>query len=111
MIVMDKGNSGVAQKVWESARKSRDAFMDEARKQFIPNLAMEQGKVPAIHKHFGDKQLEDAAFGLKEGEISGLLAMSDGTFVILLCEKKLPANASVRFENEAMKLHKEMEEL
>jgi hypothetical protein len=111
MIVIEKGNLPVAQKVWDSARKGRESFMEEARKQFIPNLAMEMGKVPPIHKHFGDKLLEESAFRLKEGEVSGLLKMEDGTYVILFCEKHLPANISFRFEDQVAKLHKEMHEL
>ena len=67
--------------------------------------------MPAIHKHFGDKKLEDAAFALKVGEISSLLPMEGGTWVILLCEKHVAANPTVSFENESMKLHKEMEDL
>jgi hypothetical protein len=111
MIVMEKGNRFIAQKVWENARKGPVNFMEEARKQFIPNLAAEGGKVPAIHKHFGDKDLENTAFRLKEGEISTLLEMKDGTYVILLCEKHLPANILVRFEDERAALSKEMFEL
>jgi hypothetical protein len=111
MIVLDKNNASVAQKVWDNARKGREAFLEEARKQFIPNLAVGEGKVPAIHKHFGDRKLEEAAFRLKEGEISGLMEMPDGTYVILLCEKHLLANTEIRFENEAIKLSQETQAL
>jgi PPIC-type PPIASE domain len=111
MIVLEKGNEAVAQKVLDNARKGYANFLEEARKQFIPNLAAEGGKVPPIHKHFGDKELENTAFRLKEGEVSGLLTMKDGTLVILYCEKHLPANVAVRFEDERQKLAKEMFEL
>jgi len=111
MIVCEKGNLPVAQKVWENARKGRAFFEDEAKKQFIPNLASSAGKVPAIHKHFGDKVMEETAFRLKEGDVSEILEMKDGTYVILLCEKHLPPNPSVRLESVWAELSKEMFEL
>lgn len=111
MIVLAQGQEAIAQKVWDNARKGEKAFLDEARQQFIPNLAGAMGKVPPIHKHFGDKLLEETAFGLKKGEISNLLKMQDGTFVILYCENHLPTTIGVRFEDERTKLHKEMHEL
>lgn len=111
MIVFDKGMFKVATQVWDNARKGRAFFLDEARKQFIPNLAQTEGKVPAIHQHFGDKQIEETAFRLKEGDVSGILEMKDGTYVILLCEKHQPANPSVRLENVRQELTREMFEL
>jgi hypothetical protein len=70
----------------------------EAKKQFIPNLAQDEGKVPAIHKHFGDKALEDAAFRLKVGEVSDPIKMPDGMYVILMCERHVPKDVNARFE-------------
>jgi hypothetical protein len=42
------------------------------------------GKVPPIRRHGGSKIIEDAAFSLKVGELSGLVAV-DGQFIILRC--------------------------
>jgi hypothetical protein len=111
MIVCEKDKMHVATKVWENARKGPEAFREEAKKQFIPNLASTEGKVPPIHKFFGDKELEETAFRLKEGEVSALLQMKDGTYVILLCEKHLPANPAVRLASVWQELSKEMFEL
>ncbi len=111
MIVCEKGNARVAQQVWEDARKGRAFFLEAARKQFIPNLAQEEGRVPPIHKHFGDKDLEEAAFRLKDGEVSNLMTMADGSYVILLCEKHLPANITMRFDEVRTQLYQEMFEL
>ena len=77
----------------------------EARQCWLARLRVassvgEPGKIPPIHKHFGDKVLEEAAFSLKAGDVSGLLEMKDGTYVILLCEKHLPADKEARFETE-----------
>src|SRR5262249_24884745 len=91
--------------------KGRAAFLEEARKQFIPNLASAEGEVPPIHKYFGDKDIEDTAFRLEEGKISGLMRMKDGTYVILMCEKHLPANKEIREEDVRTQLFSEMTEL
>ena len=112
MIVLDtKTGIKAITDVWNNASKGRKEFLDEAGKQSIPNLQASGGKVPPIHKHFGDKDLEETAFRLKEGEVSRLITMPDGSYVILYCEKHLLADANVRFENERIKLSKEMFDL
>jgi foldase protein PrsA len=111
MIVYDKDNRSVADKVWREVSKGRDAFLAAAKSQPLPALAEKQGQVPPIHKHFGDKNLEDTAFKLKPNEISGLIHMQDGSVVILMCENHIPATLNVKIENEYAKIQKEMEEL
>jgi hypothetical protein len=110
MIVL-KDDHRVVDEVWTKIHNSPQAFLVEAEHQFIPTLAKAKGLVPPIHKHFGDKKLEDAAFRLKEGEISSSIHMEDGSWVILLCEKHLPENKAVRLEHVYQQVHKEMEEL
>jgi hypothetical protein len=110
MIVMQPDHRKVDE-VWNKVRKSRDDFLAEAKSQFIPKLATAEGLVPPIHKHFGDKDLENAAFRLKEGEVSSPIHMKDESWVILLCERHLPENKAVRIEHEYQKIAKEMEEL
>lgn len=110
MIVLQK-DSSVVHTVWNDVRKGREQFLVEAKKQFIPNLATEHGKVPPIHKHFGDKLLEETAFRLRENEVSEPLKMPDGTHVILLCDRHLPADVSVRYEQVWLQISKEVEDL
>lgn len=110
-IIVLQQDSIMVQKVWEDVRKSRDEFLKVAAKQFVPNLAQSVGEVPPIHKHFGDKQMEAMAFRLREGEISEPLKLQDGTFVIMLCEKHLPANIGVKYEQVWMQIHKEVHDL
>lgn len=110
MIVLPKDHLKVNE-VWAKVRTSRDAFIEEAKSQAIPKLAADKGKVPPIHMHFGDKELERVAFRLKEGEISNPIHMEDGSSVIMLCEKHIPKNETVRYENEWQKIAKEMEDL
>jgi hypothetical protein len=112
MIVIDaKAGAKVATDVYQEACKGPKEFDEAASKQFIPNLAAAKGEVPPIHKHFGDKYVEDKAFSMKEGEICLPLKMQDNTFVIMYCEKHLPADTKVRFEDERMKLSKEIFEM
>lgn len=110
MIVMRKDDPKRFQ-VWERARQGKEAFKAEATKQEMQALAATAGEVPPIHMHFGDSRVERFAFGLKEGEVSQLFDLQDGSHVILMCEQHLPADASVRYENERMKLMKDVEEL
>ncbi len=111
MIVLDGSNLKVAQDVWNKVKGSRIEFDLEAKKQVIRNLAESGGKVPAIHKHFGDRKLEAAAFSLKEGEISPLIELPDRSLVILYCDRHIPADRTASFDVERAKLHKEMEDL
>ncbi|MDX1944885.1 MAG: peptidylprolyl isomerase [Pirellulaceae bacterium] len=100
-----------AQKVWEMARNNpTDAFFAELAQQYSvePTSRSNGGKVPPIQKHGGSKQLEDEAFRLKQGELSGILVI-DGQFIILRCQGRTkpvqPEFAEVRGE-----LYKEIHE-
>ncbi len=109
MIVFERDNPH-RDKIWKEVHDDRTKFKEYARKQFIPNLASTEGIVPPIHKHFGDAKIEQTAFNLKEGEISPLMQLQDGTHVIMMCEKHLLADISRRFEDERMKLSQELAE-
>ena len=98
MIAVQAGNSAALQETYNKVRQGREQFLVEAKKQFIPNLAQDEGKVPPIHKHFGDKALEDTAFRLRKGEVSDPIKMPDGIYVILLCEDHLAKNVNARFD-------------
>jgi hypothetical protein len=111
MIVIEKKEQAIVQQAWNEAHTSRDAFLARAERQAISNLAATKGQVPPIHKHFGDKILEDAAFRLRIGEVSSPIEMKDGSWVILLCENHLPENKAVRFDDEYQKISGEMAEL
>lgn len=94
--------------VYESVKNSEAEFASLAKNQFIPALAAQGGEVPPIHKHFGDKRVEDEAFSLKDGEVSRVIEMPDKTRILLKRDGFIPEDTSVRFENERLKLHKEI---
>jgi parvulin-like peptidyl-prolyl isomerase len=77
-----------AQEVWEKARQnpSPDYFGDLAEEYSIePQSKALRGEVPPIGKNGGQKQLEEVAFQLAEGQLSGIIQVAD-KFVILRCE-------------------------
>ncbi len=97
--------------VWEKVHDNEVEFDRAARTQGIPQLASTGGKVPPIHRHFGDPQIEKIAFSLNVGEVSQLIAMPDHTVVILKCDRKIPADPTKRFEDERTALLAEMKDL
>jgi len=77
-----------AQEVWGKARQntSLDYFCDLAEEYSVePSSKSLRGEVPPIRRHGGQPQLEDVAFELKPGELSGIIQMGD-KFVVLKCE-------------------------
>jgi parvulin-like peptidyl-prolyl isomerase len=76
-----------AQKVWDLARNNNtEPFFAELAKQYSiePSSRSNNGKVPPIRRYSGSPVVEDAAFKLKTGDISGILAV-DGQFIVLRC--------------------------
>lgn len=77
-----------AQQVWEMARQrpNADSFGDLAEKYSIePGSQALRGEVPPIQRHGGQPLLEKDAFALEAGEISGIIDVGNGRFVILFC--------------------------
>jgi parvulin-like peptidyl-prolyl isomerase len=82
------GNMRRAQEVWAKARQnpSPDYFGDLAEEYSIePQSKALRGEVPPIRRFGGQPQLEDIAFELAPGELSGIIQLGD-KFAILKCE-------------------------
>jgi hypothetical protein len=97
--------------IWQKVKDKPEEFDRVARSQFIGPLAAEGGKIPPIHRHFGDPNIEKEAFKLHEGEISPLIGMPDGTTVILLCVKKIPPDTTKVLAQERMGLYREIADM
>lgn len=85
-IVM--GSLRRAQEVWDKARQNPTAefFGDLAEEYSIePSSRSLRGEVPPIRKYSGQPQLEEAAFALVDGQLSGIIQVAD-KFLILRCE-------------------------
>ena len=81
------GDHRQAQKVWEMARNNpTDNFFAELAQQYSiePASRANGGKVPPIRKHGGSPLIEEEAFRLQPGELSGIVAL-ENQFVIMRC--------------------------
>jgi len=79
-----------AQEVWDAARRTpnltAENFGELAAKYSIERSSRAlEGQVPPIRRHGGQKVLEDEAFALKPGGLSGVIQLDD-KYVILFCE-------------------------
>jgi parvulin-like peptidyl-prolyl isomerase len=82
------GNMRRAQEVWDKARRntSPEYFADLAAEYSVePTSKALRGEVPPLGRHGGQPQLENVAFQLEPGQISGIIQVAD-KFVILRCE-------------------------
>jgi len=85
MIMMD--NHRRANDVWQKASLNPNDFDRLAREHSIDtNSRAMNGAVPPIARYSGNPKIEQAAFNLKPGEISGIIQYGSGSFVILKCE-------------------------
>jgi parvulin-like peptidyl-prolyl isomerase len=77
-----------AQEVWDKARRnpSIEYFGDLAEEYSIePTSKNLRGEVPPIQRYGGQPQVEEAAFKLQPGELSGIVQVRD-KFLVLRCE-------------------------
>ena len=85
MIMMD--NLRRADDLLQKVRKDSGNFEKYAREFSVePHSRALGGSFPPIHRYSSNKTLEDAAFALKPGEISGLIPMGTRRYAILKCE-------------------------
>lgn len=85
VIMLD--NPRRAQEVWEKVSRTPDEFEKFAQQYSIdPGSRSLGGQVPPIPRFSGSDNLEAAAFKLKAGEISGIVQIENGRYVILKCE-------------------------
>ncbi len=110
LIVLEKYDRH-KEEVWKKVSASKEAFVEHARKQFLTQLGAHEGRVPPIHRHFGDATMEKTAFSLKDGEVSGLMGMPDGTWVIMRRECLIPADTTKTIDAVRQDLYRELMEL
>ena len=104
-------NQRRAQQVFEMARKKNTSeYFGELASQYSiePGSQAMHGEVPPIKKHGGQPRLEEEAFQLKPGEISGVIQVDD-KFVILRCEGYTKA-ANVDFASVRDEIREDLHE-
>ena len=85
MIMFDDMRKADA--VRQQIRLQPDDFEKIARDHSIePNSRTLGGSIPPIAKYSGQPELENAAFQLKPGELSGVIQIGVNQFVVLKCE-------------------------
>jgi hypothetical protein len=107
MLLWPKADEKFVTQRFENARKSQDEFDREARAMVNPSLAAAAGHIKPITKHLvaEDKIVETTAFSLKVGEVSQVIATSQG-YMVLKLHEIVPANTTVNYEAERPKLEK-----
>jgi parvulin-like peptidyl-prolyl isomerase len=89
--------------------ESEAGFAEKAGKQARSDLRATGGKIRPIARHTMEKQVEEAVFRLRPGEVTTLLTTQQG-IVMFKCDKRIPADVTVNFEAVKPKLTAEIKE-
>lgn len=92
LIILDVSKKDLAQKILATIKADPKQFGKMAREHCEdPSVAAAGGAIPPVSMHTGDPKIEDAAFRLQKGQISGIIPVADGKkLVILSCEDHIP---------------------
>jgi parvulin-like peptidyl-prolyl isomerase len=105
-------NQRRAQQVFELARKNNTAeYFGELAAQYSiePGSQSLHGEVPPIKKYGGQPKLEEEAFALRPGELSGIIQVAD-KFILLRCEGYTKPSASVEFAKVRNEIYEDLQE-
>lgn len=87
VIVLKGGIARQHDAIWQKAKNDPDNFDKLAQEHSIdPSSRALGGMVPPIPRNAGNDAVENEAFKLKPGEVSGLIEIAEGRWVILKCE-------------------------
>ena len=86
-MILVEGNMRQASQIWDKCQATPNEF-DRIAREFSAdsNTRPLGGVIPPIRKHGGNKQIEEEAFKMQPGEISGLIQLAESRYVILKCE-------------------------
>ncbi len=93
-----------AKKTWGEINNNPDLFIRHAKQQENPDLAASAGMMIPFGRHTTHDIIEQRAFKLNTGEISEVMQMAQGTYVIILKEGEVPAKTNVTFEQKKEEL-------
>lgn len=110
MIMLDNFNR--AKEIWAQAQAKPEDFGRLAREHSVePTSRALDGDIPPIRRYSGNEDLVEAAFNLKEGEISAIRQAGqpgENRYVILL--SKGQTEPIVKFEEVKEELHAQLHE-
>lgn len=111
VIVWKKEDERLPYKMYEKLRKDADFFDEQARANYLPDLAARGGLADPIGRHSGAEsaKIEEIAFKLKEGEISEVIDTGNGSMILKLV-KIYPPRTDVTFEKARPELAKDVAE-
>lgn len=101
-------DKATAQKVRAEAAAKPEEFGELAKKYSEDSSASAKGVIPPIRKYGSFKEIEEAAFAMKDGEISPVIAAAN-QYVILLKEGTIP-KANVELDQVAPQLEEVVKE-
>ncbi len=104
IICWSKDDTKIALKQWEEARKGDAEFDAVARTQADPNLAAACGLTKPVGRHLeGEKDaaLAKTLFGLKVGEMSGIIEVPGAGLMCVKCVAILPPDPNVKLDEKA----------
>ncbi len=102
VITWTKDEGAESQKAYERIHDNENEFRDYARRQSEPTLATTGGRVAPIPRTptvNGNNTIPHVTAKLKVGEISPLTKTETG-FIVVKCDRVIPADKSKSFDNE-----------
>lgn len=83
-------DASLARKIHKQVTADPESFARLAIENSVDiNSASIGGLIQPIARHVGDKDIENEAFGLRQGQVSSIIQVAD-QFVILKCEGRIP---------------------
>jgi hypothetical protein len=111
----EDAKNGKPQEVYEAIKAHADQFDQEAKRQYVRDLAKTGGQLNPFGRYStGNDLMEDWAFKLNEGEVSPVLPVIPGQAsavcgaYVLKCLKHLPPDGSKKLEDVRADLEKEI---
>src|SRR5205085_1314600 len=88
---------------------SESAFAEKAKKQERSDLSATGGKINPVARNMMEKEVEEAVFRLRPGEVTTLIKTPQG-MVMFKCDKRIPADVTVNFDSVKGKLAADIHE-
>jgi parvulin-like peptidyl-prolyl isomerase len=109
VIVWRKEDERIPYKIYERLRRDADFFDEQARANYLPDLAARGGLADPIGRYSGPEsaKIEEIAFKLKEGEISEVIDTGNGVMVLKLV-KIIPPRSDVTLDKVRAELTKDL---